>query len=216
MTRNAAPPARRSRLGAPLPRKFFDRGADVVAREMLGTVLRCETAEGVASGRIVETEAYLGPHDPACHAVAGRTARTWNLFGPAGVAYVYLIYGMHWCFNAVVQEEGIGSAVLVRALEPVEGLSLMRQRRPRARRDVDLTNGPGKLCAALGITRAHDGFALQRGALTILSGATVPDGDVMVTPRIGITQAAEWPLRWLIRNNQFVSATPSHFAKRSL
>lgn len=207
MTRNAAPPARRSRPGAPLPRRFFDRGADIVARDLLGAVLRCSTPAGVASGRIVEAEAYLGPHDPACHAVVGRTARTWNLFGPAGVAYVYLIYGMHWCFNAVVQEEGVGSAVLVRALEPMEGVPLMRRRRPRARRDVDLTNGPGKLCAALGITKAHDGLPLQRGALTILRGDPVADGDVRVTPRIGVTQAADWPLRWLIAGNAYVSAT---------
>ena len=216
MTRGAAPGARRSRLGAPLPRSFFDRNAEEVARDLLGAVLRCRTDEGIGSGRIVETEAYLGGHDPACHAVAGRTTRTWNLFGPAGIGYVYLIYGMHWCFNAVVQAEGIGSAVLVRALEPIEGLPLMRARRPLARRDVDLTNGPGKLCAALGITGAHDGLPLQRGALTMLGGSPVADCDVIVTPRIGITQAADWPLRWLIADNAYVSATPRAFPRRRL
>jgi DNA-3-methyladenine glycosylase len=164
----------------------------------------------------VETEAYLGPHDPACHAVAGRTTRTWNLFGPPGVAYVYLIYGMHWCFNAVVREEGIGSAVLVRALEPVEGIELMRARRPRARRDIDLTNGPGKLCAALGITSAHDGVPLQRGALTIVRGTEVPNRDVIITPRIGITQASEWPLRWFVASSPYVSPTPRTFKRVSL
>lgn len=204
MNRNAALPARRSRFWAPLPASFYDRGAEEVARGLLGAVLRCRTAEGVTSGRIVETEAYLGPHDPACHAVAGRTTRTWNLFGRAGIAYVYLIYGMHWCFNAVVQEEGIGSAVLVRALEPLEGLPLMRRRRPRARRDVDLTNGPGKLCAALGITGAHDGASLQRGSLTITEGTAVDDERIVVTPRIGITQAADWPLRYLVADSPYV------------
>ena len=216
MTRDAAPSARRLHIGAPLPGKFFERGAEHVARDLLGAVLRCRTEEGTCSGRIVETEAYLGEHDPACHAVAGRTARTWHLFGPAGVAYVYLIYGMHWCFNAVVQAEGIGSAVLVRALEPLEGLPLMRARRPRARRDRELTNGPGKLCAALGIARMHDGVALQRGALTVHRGSPVADSDVIVTPRIGITQAADWPLRWLVADNAYVSATPTTFARRSL
>jgi DNA-3-methyladenine glycosylase len=210
MTPNAALNARRSslRAGAPLAAGFYDRPAELVARDLLGTVLRCRTSDGVASGRIVETEAYLGPHDPACHAIFGRTERTWNLFGPAGVAYVYLIYGIHWCFNAVVREEGVGSAVLVRALEPLEGLPLMRARRPKARRDCDLTNGPGKLCAALGITASHDGLSLQRGSLTISEGTEVPDDDVLVTPRIGITQAAEWPLRFIARSSPYVSAAP--------
>lgn len=206
MTRDAAPSARRSRLGAALPASFYDRDAEHVARDLLGTVIRCRTPEGVASGRIVETEAYLGPHDPACHAVAGRTTRTWNLFGPSGIAYVYFIYGVHWCFNAVVQDEGVGSAVLVRALEPLDGIPSMRRRRPRARSDADLTNGPGKLCAALGISGAHDGLPLRRSDLTIHVGTAVPDRDVLVTPRIGITKAADWPLRWIVAPSPFVSA----------
>src|SRR5204863_274635 len=114
------------------------------ARDMLGTVLECETDDGVASGIIVETEAYLGEHDLACHAVVGRTARTEHLYGPPGISYVYFIYGMYWCFNAVTREAGLPSAVLVRALEPLDGIALMHQRRPRIKNDVDLTNGPGK------------------------------------------------------------------------
>jgi DNA-3-methyladenine glycosylase len=199
-----------------LPASFFDRDTSVVARELLGAVLECETEEGVASGRIVETEAYLGSDDPACHAVAGRTPRTYNLFGPAGIAYVYFIYGAHWCFNAVTQAEGIGSAVLVRAVAPVQGIELMRRRRPRARKDVELTNGPGKLCAALGITGSMDGAALRDGPLVVRAGDPVADADVLVSPRIGITRAADWPLRWLERGNPYVSKAPRSLPLRAL
>ena len=183
--------------GAPLPAAFYDRDAEVVARELLGGVLRV-VQDGVAvSGRIIETEAYLGPHDAACHAVAGRTARTWHLFGPPGTAYVYFIYGMHWCVNAVTREEGFGSAVLIRALEPLEGIAVMRARRPKARSDRALCDGPGKLCAALGIDRAMDGTMLTgTGPLTIHAGESVPDARVVVGPRVGISKAVEWPLRF--------------------
>lgn len=192
-------------MGRSLPPSFYDRPTELVARELLGAVLEHASPDGVASGRIVETEAYLGPDDPACHAVAGRTERTWHLHGPPGVAYVYFIYGAHWCFNAVTREEGHGSAVLVRALEPARGLDLMRSRRGNVRRDMDLTNGPGKLCQALGIGGALDGVRLDRGPLRILSGDPVPDADVGVTPRIGITKASDWPLRWVVRANPYVS-----------
>lgn len=215
MSESAAPRARRSRFGAPLPPEFYDRPAELVARDMLGAVLECTTPEGRVSGRIVETEAYLGPHDEACHAVAGRTRRTHHLFGPPGRAYVYLIYGMYWCFNAVVREEGFGAAVLVRALEPLEGVPIMRSRRPTARRDVDLTNGPSKLCAALGITGpGHDGLSLQRAPLVVRAGAPVDDAAVVVTPRIGITRSADLPLRYLVGDSAYVSRTPPAFFRR--
>ena len=203
----------RTRSGAPLPSAFYARDTELVARDLLGAVLRCETPEGVASGRIVETEAYLGEHDAACHAAVGHTQRTRWLYGPPGTAYVYFIYGVHWCFNAVTRPTGEPSAVLVRALEPVDGIDLMRERRGAAR-DRDLTNGPGKLCRALGITGAHNGLALDHSVVTILRGRRVPDADVLVTPRIGITRAADWPLRWYIRDNPFVSRTPPHFIPR--
>lgn len=201
-------------MGRSLPASFYDRPTELVARELLGAILEHSSGDGIASGRIVETEAYLGPDDPACHAVAGRTARTWNLHGPPGVAYVYFIYGVHWCFNAVTREEGHGSAVLVRAVEPMGGLELMRQRRGGVRRDVDLTNGPGKLCQALGIDGALDGTRLDRGRLRILGAAPVSDADVDVTTRVGITKAADWPLRWVIRGNPYVSLGRPGAARR--
>ena len=213
MSRDAAPPARRSRLGAPLPLAFYDRPTELVSRELLGAVLECTTAGGVTRGVIVETEAYLGPHDPACHAVAGLTARTEHLFGPPGRSYVYLIYGMYWCFNAVTRERGHGSAVLVRAVSPTDGIELMRRRRPKVKRDRDLTNGPGKLCLAMGIVGAMSGSSLRTGPIVIRRASPVPDADVVVTPRIGITQAAAWPLRYFVRDDPYVSPTPASFLR---
>jgi len=181
------------------PSSFYDRETELVARDLLGAVLRVERDGVVTSGRIIETEAYLGPHDPACHAVAGRTARTWHLFGPPGVAYVYFIYGVHWCVNAVTREEGFGSAVLIRAIEPIEGIDIIRSRRPRARRDIDLANGPGKVCAALGIDRSMDGLPLTGGSpITIYPGVVVDDANVRIGPRVGISKAVEWPLRFRV------------------
>jgi DNA-3-methyladenine glycosylase len=211
----AAPSARRPRRGkgAALPRNFYARDTEIVARELLGCILECHADEGVVSGRIVETEAYVGEHDLACHAAAGRTRRTAPLYGPPGTAYVYFIYGVHWCFNAVTRDEGLPSAVLVRALEPVQGIEIMRQRRPAARRVVDLTNGPGKLCAALGINATHNTRSLDTPPVVIRPDRVVPASDVVVTPRIGITQCADWPLRWFVRDNPYVSRTPSHFPR---
>jgi DNA-3-methyladenine glycosylase len=179
-------------------------------------ILECRTRDGVAAGRIVETEAYLGEHDLACHAAAGRTARTAPLYGPPGNAYVYFIYGMYWCFNVVTREEHAPSAVLVRAVEPVSGIDLIRRRRPTAKRDVDLTNGPGKLCLALGIGVRHNCASLQSPPLVIRAGEPVADRDVTVTPRIGITKSADWPLRWFITDNAYVSKTPKHFPRTAL
>ncbi|MGQ0649934.1 MAG: DNA-3-methyladenine glycosylase [Gemmatimonadaceae bacterium] len=205
MTRHAARAARRSSLGAPLPPAFYDRETALVARSLLGAVLEHRSDAGVTSGRIVEVEAYLGPHDPACHAAPGLTARNRTLHGPPGIAYVYFIYGVHWCVNAVTREAGHGSAVLIRALEPLRGLTLMRRRRgPVA--EEQLTNGPGKLCQAFGIDRALDGAPLDQGPLRILEGTPVASGAVAVSTRIGITKAADWPLRFFVKGNAWVGA----------
>jgi len=139
--------------------------------------------------------------------VAGQTARTAPLYGAQGIAYVYFIYGMYWCFNAVTRAAGLPSAVLVRAVEPLEGIPLMRDRRPKVKRDRDLTNGPGKLCLALGIDGTMNRLPLQRGRLVVRDCISYDDASVAVTPRIGITRAADWPLRWIVRDNEYVSKT---------
>lgn len=205
MSTNAAQLARRFRAGPVLARSFYARATEQVARDLLGTVLECESDAGIASGVIVETEAYVGEHDAACHAAVGKTARTAPLYGPPGTAYVYFIYGMYWCVNAVTRAEDLPSAVLIRALEPLHGIDLMRSRRPRAHRDVDLCNGPGKLCLALGIGPEHNGHDLLNPPLRIRAGIKFAERSVAVTPRIGITKAADWPLRWVVRGNPYVS-----------
>ena len=216
MIRSAVPRARHARNSPPLPQEFYGQDTEQVARDLLGAVLECRTPAGIAAGRIVETEAYVGQHDLACHAVAGCTLRTKPLYGPPGIAYVYFVYGMYWCFNAVTRAEHEPSAVLVRALEPLVGIDLMRERRPKVRRDVDLTNGPGKLCLALAIGRDHNCAPLQRPPLVIRAGEAVPDSLVTITPRIGISHATDWPLRWFITGNRYVSKTPPHFNRKAL
>ena len=124
------------------------------------------------------------------------------MFGPPGTAYVYFVYGMHWCVNAVTREAGFGSAVLIRAIEPIEGIDRMRSRRPRVKRDIDLCNGPAKLCAALGIDRAMDGLMLTGASpITIHGGNPVPDSRVIIGPRVGITKAIDWPLRYRVHDS---------------
>jgi DNA-3-methyladenine glycosylase len=193
-----------------LSRAFYARDTELVARDLLGAVLEC-TVRGVrCRGRIVETEAYIGEHDAACHAAAGRTARTAGLWGPPGSAYVYLIYGMYWCANVVTRAEGLASAVLLRAVEPLEGVEVMRRRRRTAGGDHALTNGPGKLCDAFGITGTrHHGGSFLRGSLRIVAGDQVNDSEVAITPRIGLNArnpALSWPLRWVVRHSPYVSA----------
>jgi DNA-3-methyladenine glycosylase len=136
------------------------------------------------------------------------------LYGPPGTAYVYFIYGVHWCFNVVTRETDLPSAVLVRAIEPLSGLELMRSRRAAARRDADLTSGPGKLCAALGVDRRHNALRLDRPPILVRSGSAIPDSRVTITPRIGIRECADWPLRWLVSDSPYVSRTPSHFPRK--
>jgi DNA-3-methyladenine glycosylase len=187
--------------GAILPRSFYARTPIDVSRDLLGKVL----VHGPAAGIIVETEAYLGEGDLAAHASRGITDRTRVIFGPPGHAYVYFIYGMYECLNLVAEPEGRAGCVLIRALEPLAGTELMKRRRPTARKIEQIANGPGKLTLAMSITRAHNGADVTRGALTVRRPLEHRHVDIAVTPRIGITKCADLPLRFLIRNNAFVS-----------
>ena len=193
-----------------LPRDFYLR-PDVltVSRDLLGKLLVVPGPNGErVSGKIVEVEAYRGPEDRASHAYGGRrTKRTETMYGTGGIAYVYFVYGMYYQFNVVCNVADVPHAILVRALEPVEGIELMRHRRPRAHRDRDLTNGPGKLCLAMGITGSMNRQSLQRGSLVVREYASYPDSAVTVTPRIGIRHAADWPLRWIVSGNEYVSGS---------
>jgi DNA-3-methyladenine glycosylase len=184
-----------------LDRSFYERPAIEVARDCLGKIL----VLGKAAGRIVETEAYLGVDDRAAHASRGLTNRTRVLFGPPGHAYVYFIYGMYECLNFVAEEEGKAGCVLIRALEPLAGVPSMKRRRPGVKRIEDLASGPGKLTLAMGITRRLNGSDLVSGPLQVLRLHNEPSFETLVTPRIGITHCAEWPLRFVIANNRFVS-----------
>ena len=180
---------------APLPRSFYARPTVEVARDLLGKIL----VHGRTAGRIIETEAYLGSQDEASHAFRGPTPRNRVMFGPPGHAYVYFIYGMYECMNVVTETDGTAGAVLIRALEPLRGIETMRRRRPHAKREQDLTSGPGKLTIALGITRRQNGADLTRGPLTIHPPDHPLQFEIESTPRIGIRRCADWPLRFLLR-----------------
>lgn len=185
-----------------LPRSFYARAAVDVAHDLLGKII----VYGDCAGRIVEVEAYLGVHDLAAHAAAGLTNRTRVLFGPPGHAYVYLNYGIHECLNFVAEPEGEAGCVLIRALEPLAGIELMRARRPAAKRDEDLCSGPGKLTKAMDITRALNGADVT-GSGPFVVRAPQPDlrFEMATGVRIGITKCADWPLRFWIKGSPFVS-----------
>jgi len=184
-----------------VPRSFYSRATVDVARDLLGKVI----VHGPTAGRIVETEAYLGGDDLASHSARGITNRTRVIFGPPGHAYVYFIYGMYECLNLVAEPEGKAGCVLIRALEPLAGIELMRARRPRAHTLRDLTSGPGRLTLALDITRRENGADVTRGALVVRRLMREPPVEIRVTPRIGIRKCADLPLRYCVSENGFVS-----------
>jgi DNA-3-methyladenine glycosylase len=193
------------RRTATLPVSFFGHPAETVARELLGARVISLVDGQRTVGRIVETEAYLGYDDPASHGYRHRrNQRNAALFGPPGTWYVYLSYGMHWCANLVCEEEGKASAVLLRALEPRGGLETMRRRRGGAP-DRELCSGPGKLCQALGITRGLDGASMRSGLVMVGPPEDGSRPAVVTTPRIGITKAADWPLRFTIADSTWAS-----------
>ena len=191
-----------------LPHSFYARPTLKVAEDLLGKVLVHRAREGLASGVIVETEAYIGEDDPACHASFGRTARSEPLFGPPGFAYVYLNYGIHSLFNAVTEADGYPGAVLIRALQPLDGIDLMKKRRAPDGRDVDehaLCRGPGNLTKALGITTKDNRLDLSTSKLTI-EDRGISVGEVASGPRIGIRVAIERPWRYWVEGHRAVSA----------
>ena len=203
----------------PLPRAFFSRPTDVVARELLGTWLCRQTGDGLSCGRVVETESYGGPEDLASHARAGRTRRTTPMFGEVGHAYVYLVYGMHYCLNVVTEPEGYPAAVLIRALDPVEGIDVMRRRRARAmkgRRALpnakalpqhEVCRGPGNLTMAMGITLVENQLDLLGDRLYVEDRGIQVD-QIAWGPRIGIRVGTEAPWRAWVADNPAVSARP--------
>ncbi|WP_422928427.1 DNA-3-methyladenine glycosylase [Singulisphaera sp. PoT] len=178
-----------------LPRRFYDRETEIVAQELLGMLLVRRSGDETRVGRIVETEAYLGPHDLAAHSSKGRTPRTEVMFGPPGHAYVYLIYGMYHCMNVVTQAEGLASAVLLRALEPVENIE-------------GRTQGPGLLCRAMGIDRTLNRHDLLSDDFFVARPEAEEPFEIVTRPRIGVDYAGEWaerPLRYYIAGNRYVS-----------
>jgi DNA-3-methyladenine glycosylase len=192
--------------GMRLPRDFYDQPTVQVAQRLLGTFLVHRHPDGITAGKIVETEAYVGPEDKASHASRGRTLRNAVMFGPAGFAYVYLIYGLHHCLNVVTEGQDYPAAVLIRAVEPVAGLELMRARRGLA--DVRLlTNGPGKVCQAFAIDRSLNGTDMCGETLYIEDRGDLPS-DIVAARRVGVDYAGPWrdkPWRFYIAKHAGVS-----------
>jgi DNA-3-methyladenine glycosylase len=188
----------------PLPRRFYLRPARAVARDLLGCLVVSRRGRSLTAGRIVETEAYLGPEDAASHA-AFRPGSRWLFYGEGGFTYVYLNYGIHYCLNAIAGAAGRPGCVLIRALEPVAGLSAMARRRGVRADSTRLASGPGNLTRALGITLRENGADLTRGLFTIEPRDGPRDFRVATGPRIGITRAIDLRLRFWISNNPFVS-----------
>jgi DNA-3-methyladenine glycosylase len=191
--------------GRILPREFYSRSTIDVAKDLLGKILR----HGDCAGMIVETEAYLGGEDLASHSARGITNRTRVIFGPPGHAYVYLIYGMYECLNIVAEPDGFAGCVLLRAVQPIAGISIMERRRPKVRKPQQLAAGPGKLTLALGITREMNGVDITKGALTVREPIQASSFEIKTTARIGITHCADLPLRFLVAGNPCVSRAPA-------
>jgi DNA-3-methyladenine glycosylase len=192
-----------------LPRFFYGRATLTVARELLGAYLvhRLDNHTQLV-GKIVETEAYVGEDDPACHAARGRTNRTEIMYGLPGYAYIYFIYGMYYCLNAVTEREGFPAAVLIRAVEPVDGIEPMRNFRHHVK-PRQLTNGPGKLCQAFALDKSQNGADLCGDKLFIAAGNSPAEQEIITTPRTGIREGREHYWRFFIKDNPFVSH-PQH------
>ncbi len=217
MTRNLARCYHGIKNTEKVNREFYLKGAEELAPALLGKVLVHKTAEGVTSGIIVETEAYVGPDDKGAHSCGGvPTPRTAVMYGKGGFAYVYLIYGMYSCFNVVANVKEKPEAVLIRALEPLDNLELMKKRRGTDKLE-NLCSGPGKLCGALGITREQSGADLCKNELFILDRPELPKSEISVSPRINIDYAEEYRdklWRFFVKNSKFVSKVPKKYVSR--
>ncbi|MDS1030914.1 DNA-3-methyladenine glycosylase [Bacillota bacterium LX-D] len=190
--------------GPRLEEKFYLRDTELVAQEMLGKWLVYDSSGGLTAGIIVETEAYLGKKDPSCHSAKGCTERNKVMFGPAGVFYIYFIYGVHYCLNVTTASLDRPEAVLIRALEPKVGIELMRERRHKEK-VTELCSGPGKLVQAMGISKTLNGTSSFEGPLGIYDSLESLNFEITVTARVGIKEAANWPLRYYIKGSQYVS-----------
>lgn len=188
-----------------LPPEFYRRATLEVARDLLGKTFIRRIGGVMLGGRIVEVEAYHQDGDEAAHSFRGRTPRNDVMFRDGGALYVYFTYGMHFCMNVVTEAEGVGAAVLIRAIEPVEGIEIIRSNRPRARRDIDLANGPAKLCQALAIGREHNGLPLDGSIVGIADAPAVPESSMLVTTRVGISRSLELPWRFFLASSPYVS-----------
>jgi DNA-3-methyladenine glycosylase len=190
-----------------LPRSFYSRSTLQVAQDLIGKVLVRDFDGRRLSGKIVETEAYVGPHDLACHASKGHTLRTSIMFGPAGYAYVYMIYGFYFCLNVVTERKGFPAAVLIRGVEPLENLDFMRELRNNPERDTNIASGPGKLCRAMSIDKRLNGEDLLGRTLWI-EDRKLDSGPILSSPRVGVDYAGEYkdkPWRFYLANNTHVS-----------
>jgi DNA-3-methyladenine glycosylase len=187
----------------PLNQNFYKRDTVTVAKELLGKIIVKFEKGKILSGIITETEAYTGNNDPASHSYKGMTKRNSIMFEDGGKAYIYFVYGNHFCFNIVTETKGTGTAVLIRAVEPVDGIKIMQKRRTKAKDIYNLTNGPGKFCSAFGIDRNFNGLDLTNGKIFLTAGKK--NFDTMVSKRIGITNDNDYSYRFFIKNNKFVT-----------
>ncbi len=188
----------------PLPRRFYERPTLRVARELLGKILVRNWKGRLLSGKIVECEAYIGEDDPACHAAVGKTERNAVMYGPPGFAYIYFIYGMYYCLNVVTERAGFPAAVLIRALEPLEGIEWMMKNRNKNRLS-EIASGPGKLCQALALDRNLNGADFCGDELFIVQGDAVPEAQIVADSRVGISSGQHHPWRFFLKNNPHVS-----------
>jgi DNA-3-methyladenine glycosylase len=190
----------------PLKQDFFDRNTIFVAKDLLGKVILKKIGKDeYISGKIVETEAYMGDHDPACHAFQKVSGRSSVLYEEAGTIYVYFIYGNYYCFNIVTENKSIGSAVLIRAVEPVDGIDVMKILRPKAKSIYDLTNGPSKFCLAFDIDRKYNGKKLSENGIFISNPVKKENFEIVTSKRIGIVKGADFPYRFFVKDNPFVT-----------